>query len=86
LPGVGFDVVPSDCLAAHLARRLPNAAHLALAFRSLGDASRGTLTTMVENLGSPGAVRRDGMWSLLADFVAEVLCRYPRTMIHPSMD
>ena len=25
LPGVGFDVVPSDCLAAHLARRLPNA-------------------------------------------------------------
>ena len=60
LPGVGFDVVPSDCLAAHLSRRLPNAVRLALAFRALGDASRGTLSTMVENLGSPGAIRRDG--------------------------
>jgi short subunit dehydrogenase-like uncharacterized protein len=60
LPGVGFDVVPSDCLAAHLARRLHNATHLALAFRALGGMSRGTLTTMVESLGGPGAVRRDG--------------------------
>jgi short subunit dehydrogenase-like uncharacterized protein len=60
LPGVGFDVVPSDCLAAHLARRLPNAARLSLAFRALGGASRGTLSTMVENLGSPGAIRRNG--------------------------
>jgi short subunit dehydrogenase-like uncharacterized protein len=60
LPGVGFDVVPSDCLAAHLARRVPNAVRLALAFRALGGMSRGTLATMVENLGSPGAIRRDG--------------------------
>jgi short subunit dehydrogenase-like uncharacterized protein len=60
LPGAGFDVVPSDCLAAHLARRLPDAVHLSLGFRALGGASRGTLATMVENLGAPGAVRRDG--------------------------
>lgn len=60
LPGVGFDVVPSDCLAAHLARRVPNAVRLSLAFRALGGASRGTLLSMVEKLGSPGAVRRDG--------------------------
>jgi short subunit dehydrogenase-like uncharacterized protein len=60
LPGVGFDVVPSDCLAAYLARRVPNAERLALAFRALGGASRGTLATMIENLGAPGAVRRDG--------------------------
>jgi len=60
LPGVGFDVVPSDCLAAHLARRLPSAEHLALAFRGLGGMSRGTLTTMVESLGAPGAVRTGG--------------------------
>jgi short subunit dehydrogenase-like uncharacterized protein len=60
LPGVGFDVVPSDCLAAHLARRLPEAVSLALAFRAIGGASRGTLSTMVEGLGGPGAVRRDG--------------------------
>lgn len=60
LPGVGFDVVPSDCLAAHLARRLPDAVHLSLAFRALGGVSRGTLSTMVEGLGYPGAVRRAG--------------------------
>ncbi len=28
LPGVGFDVVPSDCLAVHLKRRLPLATRL----------------------------------------------------------
>ncbi|HUF27733.1 MAG TPA: saccharopine dehydrogenase NADP-binding domain-containing protein [Gemmatimonadaceae bacterium] len=60
LPGVGFDVVPSDCLAAHLARRMPGAVRLSLAFRATGGASRGTLSTMIENLGSPGAIRRDG--------------------------
>lgn len=60
LPGAGFDVVPSDCLAAHLVRRLPHADRLALGFLAHGGMSRGTLTTMVENLGSPGAVRREG--------------------------
>jgi short subunit dehydrogenase-like uncharacterized protein len=60
LPGTGFDVVPSDCLAAHLARRLPGADRLALAFRSSGSISRGTAATMAENAGAGGAVRRDG--------------------------
>lgn len=60
LPGTGFDVVPSDCLAAHLKRRLPEAKHLALAFTSSGGLSRGTATTMVENLDKGGLVRRDG--------------------------
>ena len=60
LPGAGFDVVPSDCLAAHLARRLPGAESLSLAFASSGGMSRGTMTTMVEGLGGPGAVRRNG--------------------------
>lgn len=61
LPGVGFDVVPSDSLAAHLKRRLPTATELTLAFEGLGGGiSRGTATTMVENLGRGGAVRRDG--------------------------
>ncbi|MGH7680065.1 MAG: saccharopine dehydrogenase family protein [Gemmatimonadaceae bacterium] len=60
LPGVGFDVVPSDCLAAHLSRRLPNAIGLSLAFRAVGGASRGTLSTMIDGLGKPGAIRRNG--------------------------
>src|SRR5262245_5159622 len=61
MPGVGFDVVPSDCLAVHLKQRLPNATHLALGFHTTGRTSRGTATTIVENLGKPGAVRRDGI-------------------------
>jgi short subunit dehydrogenase-like uncharacterized protein len=60
LPGAGFDVVPTDCLAAHLARRLPNAVRLSLGFRALGGASHGTLLTVVNGLGTPGAVRRGG--------------------------
>jgi short subunit dehydrogenase-like uncharacterized protein len=60
LPGAGFDVVPSDCLAAHLKRRLPTATSLTLAFMGLGGVSRGTLTTMAENAGEGGAVRRGG--------------------------
>jgi short subunit dehydrogenase-like uncharacterized protein len=61
LPGAGFDVVPTDCLAAHLKRLLPSATRLRLAFHALGGGlSRGTATTMIENLGRGGAVRRDG--------------------------
>ncbi|HYW32986.1 MAG TPA: saccharopine dehydrogenase NADP-binding domain-containing protein [Gemmatimonas sp.] len=60
LPGTGFDVVPSDCLASHLARRLPDATSLALGFRSLGGLSRGTALTMAEGLGKPGVIRRAG--------------------------
>jgi short subunit dehydrogenase-like uncharacterized protein len=60
LPGAGFDVVPSDCLAAHLKRRLPGARRLALAFRAIGGTSVGTATTSVENIHRGGLVRRDG--------------------------
>ena len=60
LPGVGFDVVPSDCLAAHLARRLPAATRLALGFQASGGLSRGTATTMIESGGQGGMVRRGG--------------------------
>ncbi|MGA9963288.1 MAG: saccharopine dehydrogenase NADP-binding domain-containing protein, partial [Azonexus sp.] len=45
MPGCGFDVVPSDCLAAHLKRRLPSATRLTLAFRAIGRPSHGTATT-----------------------------------------
>ncbi len=60
LPGVGFDVVPSDCLAAHVAAALPGAARLALAFHSAGRMSHGTASTMAMHLGLGGAVRRGG--------------------------
>src|SRR5438270_6599605 len=61
IPGVGFDVVPTDCLAAMLAARLPGATELELAFYSPGaEISRGTLKTMIESIGDGGAIRRDG--------------------------
>lgn len=60
LPGVGFDVVPSDCLARALAEALPGAVKLELAFRALGSMSRGTLKTMMEHVGHGVQVRRGG--------------------------
>lgn len=60
LPGAGFDVVPTDCLAALLAARLPGARELVLAFEAGGGASRGTARTGVEGLGRGGRVRRGG--------------------------
>jgi len=61
IPGVGFDVVPTDCLATMLAARLPGATELELAFYSPGaEISRGTLKTMIENIGDGGAIREDG--------------------------
>jgi len=60
LPGAGFDVVPSDCLAAHVAARLPGATRLVIAFRASGRLSRGTALTAIEGLGEGGLVRRDG--------------------------
>ena len=60
LPGVGFDVVPTDCLAAQLKAQLPTATHLALAFRGLGTMSRGTTLTGLEGMSTGGTVRRAG--------------------------
>jgi short subunit dehydrogenase-like uncharacterized protein len=59
LSGCGLDVVPSDCLAAHLKRRLPSATHLALGLDAPARVSRGTATTMVETYYR-GMVREDG--------------------------
>ena len=60
LPGAGFDVVPTDCLAAHVARRLPSATHLSLAFSSGTRMSRGTALTAIESAHGGGMVRREG--------------------------
>ncbi len=61
MPGVGFDVVPSDCLAAALKEALPEATRLLLAFHWVGGrSSRGTLKTGIEIGAQGGAVRKDG--------------------------
>jgi len=61
MPGAGFDVVPTDCMALYLKEQLPDATHLQLAFASLGSRfSQGTAATMAENMGEGGAVRENG--------------------------
>ena len=61
LPGAGFDVVPSDCLAATLKSKLPDAHHLQLAFATQGGGlSRGTSKTMIEGAGYGQVYRKDG--------------------------
>lgn len=62
LPGVGFDVVPTDCLALHLKQRLPSANRLTLAFQSEGPAALppGTQRTLIELLPYGNRVRRSG--------------------------
>jgi short subunit dehydrogenase-like uncharacterized protein len=61
LPGAGFDVVPSDCLAAHVKQRLPNARHFRLFVRGVGaGVSRGTARSAIENMHRQGMIRRNG--------------------------
>lgn len=75
MPGAGFDVVPSDCLAVHLKNRLPHATHLQLAFSmSEGGVSRGTARTVIEGLGHGSMIRKDGKLTslVLGEKVLEV--------------
>lgn len=60
LPGVGFDVVPTDCLGSHLHGRLPTATNLTLAFDPPRTLSPGTAVTALEHANEGGKVRRDG--------------------------
>ncbi|MFB6308463.1 MAG: trans-acting enoyl reductase family protein, partial [Haloarculaceae archaeon] len=57
----GFDVVPTDCLAAHVVDRLPDASTLELAFEAEIGVSPGTAKTVVKGLDLGGSVRRDGV-------------------------
>jgi short subunit dehydrogenase-like uncharacterized protein len=54
---VGFDVVPTDCVALKLKELLPDATHLSLGFETDATPSPGTLKTALESLGG-GTLRR----------------------------
>ncbi len=83
LPGAGFDVVASDCLAAHLARRLPGATRLWFAFAGLDIGSRGTVRTLVEEAGRGVRVRRGGV---IREVAPGSLEPHPRTGNDPFVD
>ena len=59
-PGVGFDVVPTDSVAAALKLAMPDATHLALGFDSNSGLSRGTAKTGIESADQGLRVRREG--------------------------
>lgn len=78
MPGVGFDVVPTDCLAATLVKALPAATAIILAFQSGSRMSPGTAKTSIEGLAGGGCVRKDGKltWVPLAWKTREI--RFPQ--------
>lgn len=59
LPGTGFDVVPTDCMAAYLKKKLPGATHLELAIKGANNISRGTALTMAQNIHKGCVIRQD---------------------------
>lgn len=60
MPGVGFDVVPSDCLIAHMKELLPDAIEVTVAISKLGTLSRGTAKTTIESIAMLSRARRAG--------------------------
>lgn len=60
-PGVGFDVIPTDCVAAALKEALPDATELHLGFDTTVALSPGTMKTTLESAPQGGRVRRDGV-------------------------
>ncbi len=61
LPGAGFDVVPTDCIAVQLKKQLPDAVKLEIAFVPKNwQVSHGTATTILSKAGEGGVVRENG--------------------------
>jgi short subunit dehydrogenase-like uncharacterized protein len=67
VPGAGFDVVPTDCLAAYVVSKLERTASLVIALRGLESASQGTLRTAIRQISKPVLCRRAGAIVALDD-------------------
>ena len=61
LPGVGWDVVPSDCLALYVAAKVEQPQSLRIALQVANSMSRGSATSVGEILGVGLLVRADGV-------------------------
>lgn len=60
LPGVGWDVVPSDCLAMYLAAKVDQPQSLRIALQVANSMSRGSTSSVGEILGVGLLVRAEG--------------------------
>jgi saccharopine dehydrogenase (NAD+, L-lysine-forming) len=77
LPGSGFDVVPTDCVAAALREAMPEAVALDLAFRASGRVGPGTAKTALEGAGAGGKARVDGKIVDVGLAHRQVLAEFP---------
>lgn len=59
-PGIGFDVVPSDCFAMYLKKNLPTANRLIIGIDTPRSYSAGTAKTIFNSLLKGGLVRQKG--------------------------
>ena len=73
LPGVGFDVVPSDCIAHYAQSLLPDATHLDIAIKGLGSASK-NLNTALKSLVKSTLVRRDSELVFKSQPLRKMIC------------
>jgi short subunit dehydrogenase-like uncharacterized protein len=60
ISGVGFDVVPTDCMAKYVSDLMPSASQLEIAFVAISTPSQGTAKSMVEMLPKGGMIRKSG--------------------------
>ncbi|MCH7827802.1 MAG: saccharopine dehydrogenase NADP-binding domain-containing protein [Bacteroidetes bacterium] len=60
MSGVGFDVVPTDCLSVYMKKRMPDAEQLNISIGGLSKISAGTAKTAIENIAKSFIIRRNG--------------------------
>ena len=77
ISGVGFDVVPSDCLALYVAQQVPGADQLESAFEGLGGLSSGTARSGIQLAAAGGRVRRGGQLVPLSFGAGMKTVRFP---------
>ena len=73
LPGVGWDVVPTDCLAMHVASRVPQPQSLKIALQVPGAMSRGSALSVGEIIGAGVMARIDGELLATPDAQSQLL-------------
>jgi short subunit dehydrogenase-like uncharacterized protein len=69
MPGCGFDVVASDCLASHVSRNLTGARSLAIGLSGLVMPTRGSFRTAAEQAGLAVRTRRNGRYASVPPLV-----------------
>jgi short subunit dehydrogenase-like uncharacterized protein len=67
IPGAGFDVVPTDCLAGYVAGKLERPTSLLIALSGLQSVSQGTVRTAIRQISKSILCRRGGTIVALED-------------------